>query len=255
MRDLQKDLELCNKRTPGPCKAVLETYSDYYSLSIGDGDNRYYAEHLEKNDAKFFAAAWEGWPEAIKRAMEAEAELQGWYAAARAWKEHREKLEARVKELEYKLIDKITEIAELKRELASVEHLLHEAEQGAGQVNKEIEELETQCVAMRQLLKDIISDLERPEQGILPPWKTDLLMRAKSVTSSEAGKALLERMAKLEAMAEAAEVYVQAIDSIWAGKYDLSTVPKGEMLPEEIRLRKALAELEGVETDGELRRT
>jgi len=32
---------------------------------------------------------------------------------------------------------------------------------------------------MKKLLLDVVSDLERPEQGPLRPWKTDLLKRAR----------------------------------------------------------------------------
>lgn len=33
-----------------------------------------------------------------------------------------------------------------------------------------------------KLLREVIADLERPEQGELPPWKADLLKRAKEAT-------------------------------------------------------------------------
>lgn len=82
-RDLAADLALCEAATPGPWRyedgdvnrrdprpAVL-TYFDYE-----EGEWFIHADFADKDDAIFSAAAREGWPIAIRRAMAAEAKLQ-----------------------------------------------------------------------------------------------------------------------------------------------------------------------------------
>lgn len=79
MRDLQKDLELCNAATPGPWKVkeLIGPYTEELSVRTADdmpiceaGGALKYPE--DRANARFIAEAREGWPEAIKRAMEAE---------------------------------------------------------------------------------------------------------------------------------------------------------------------------------------
>ncbi len=79
-RDLKKDLELCNKATKGPWytggidgvpNRLIATTSFY-------GGGKIYTRGQEANpgaDAEFIAAARDGWPEAIKRSIEAEAKI------------------------------------------------------------------------------------------------------------------------------------------------------------------------------------
>lgn len=69
MRDLQADLEICNKATPGPwiqdrCNVSAQGYTLFITYVSG------------KNDAQFIADARKGWPEAITRAINAEAEVE-----------------------------------------------------------------------------------------------------------------------------------------------------------------------------------
>jgi len=68
MRDLQKDLAICNKATSGPWKSVRAAYEDCLVL------NDEYS--LSKHDIKFITTSREGWPHAIGRAIKAEAEVE-----------------------------------------------------------------------------------------------------------------------------------------------------------------------------------
>ena len=90
MRDLQADLELCKKATPGPWKNIQdEDPNDVRVCQIennicicclalmGNYDyekGEWFKEDEEQweNDANFIAEAREGWPEAIERAIKAE---------------------------------------------------------------------------------------------------------------------------------------------------------------------------------------
>lgn len=84
-RDLEKDLELCNKATGGPwilfpekCgpegQWVLHEDGGGEICEVGDpyprGDNK------PQQNMEFIAAAREGWPHAIERALEAESILK-----------------------------------------------------------------------------------------------------------------------------------------------------------------------------------
>ncbi len=85
-RDLAKDLELCEKATPPPWEAKKTEYIDggwilinrrvlgpaFYSNAPSDTPQGAQADA----DLDFAAEAREGWPEAIRRAMEAEARLK-----------------------------------------------------------------------------------------------------------------------------------------------------------------------------------
>ena len=88
MRDLQEDLEICNKATPGPWyreKTGAEFKGFSLECLIGTTSlyttgNNIFAQPQRGSfpaaDANFIAAAREGWPEAIERAIKAEEELQ-----------------------------------------------------------------------------------------------------------------------------------------------------------------------------------
>ncbi|MCM3205675.1 hypothetical protein [Paenibacillus illinoisensis] len=82
-RDLNADLALCEATTPGPWQygkgeksrrdprpAVLMTF-DY-----SDGDWYISADFADIDEARFAAESREGWPESIRRAIAAEAEVQ-----------------------------------------------------------------------------------------------------------------------------------------------------------------------------------
>ena len=91
MRNLQKDMETCQRATPEPWEIHRNDVGDEYACIVpteiydSDGfpvvsyegglapDCNWKAETLEAN-ANFIVAAREGWPEAIIRAMEAEEE-------------------------------------------------------------------------------------------------------------------------------------------------------------------------------------
>ena len=92
MRDLRKDLEICNKATPGPWEATSESDEDVRVCQTENeecvcclalmGDYNWEKEEWKEGskkqwnkDAEFIAAAREGWPYAIERAIKAEEEL------------------------------------------------------------------------------------------------------------------------------------------------------------------------------------
>jgi hypothetical protein len=85
MRDLQKDLELCQKATRGPWIALPamcgpDGMEVYQVESMGCiclvGDPRPRGENRPTANMHFIAAAREGWPHAIDRALKAEAEVE-----------------------------------------------------------------------------------------------------------------------------------------------------------------------------------
>lgn len=93
MRDLQADLEICNKATPGPWEATSESDEDVRVCQIENeecvcclalmGDYNWETEEWKEGsikqwnkDAEFIAASREGWPHAIERAIKAEAEVE-----------------------------------------------------------------------------------------------------------------------------------------------------------------------------------
>lgn len=87
MRDLRKDLEICNKATPGPWEWLEDTWNGGYKGIIGpndrevlfpdhrnDGDDgdAWFDEFPSEADREFIIEARTGWPAAIKRALVAE---------------------------------------------------------------------------------------------------------------------------------------------------------------------------------------
>lgn len=80
-RDLAKDLEICEKATPGPWMHLFGDTIIYTKLE--DGCRGLPVARIElgwrpdkrQGNFAFIAAAREGWPHAIKRAINAEAEL------------------------------------------------------------------------------------------------------------------------------------------------------------------------------------
>lgn len=73
-RDLEADLAVCEAATPGPYNirpcGCGHPACDQVFISITKADGR-----LTPEDARFIAEAHEGWPYAIRRALEAEAEI------------------------------------------------------------------------------------------------------------------------------------------------------------------------------------
>ena len=68
MRDLQADLQICNKATPGPWE------TEYGAGYCVINEDVIVCSDIWQNDAEFIAEAREGWPHAIERAIKAEAE-------------------------------------------------------------------------------------------------------------------------------------------------------------------------------------
>ena len=77
MRDLQKDLLICEKATLGPWMAVdWFVYTDDAGIRIADCDFGSDGNPDGDENSAFIVAAREGWPEAISRAIAAEAEVE-----------------------------------------------------------------------------------------------------------------------------------------------------------------------------------
>ncbi|GIP38331.1 hypothetical protein J31TS4_16110 [Paenibacillus sp. J31TS4] len=71
MRDLEKDLEICAAATKG-----LDTAGDGEVFTVYlDEDDGVVARFNREVDAAFFVDAATGWPEAIQRALDAEAKV------------------------------------------------------------------------------------------------------------------------------------------------------------------------------------
>lgn len=75
MRDLQADLEICNKATPGPWIHRNGVLPEVVILEKEEAFNLV-AECPGNINAAFIAAARKGWPHAIERAINAEAEVE-----------------------------------------------------------------------------------------------------------------------------------------------------------------------------------
>ena len=77
MIDLQKDLLICEKATLGPWMAVdWFVYTDDAGIQIADCDFGSDGNPDGDENSAFIVAAREGWPEAISRAIAAEAEVE-----------------------------------------------------------------------------------------------------------------------------------------------------------------------------------
>lgn len=78
-RDHKRDLEIVEKATRGPWIDYAR-YGDSsiygHEIRLGDEDGPILAEDVSANNAQFIVEAREGWPEAIRRAMAAEAEVE-----------------------------------------------------------------------------------------------------------------------------------------------------------------------------------
>lgn len=84
VRDLKKDLEVCELATPGPWIVMPEVcgpdgQSVYHEETLGPicdvGDPYPRGDNRPTENMRFIAAARTGWPDAIKRAMTVEYEL------------------------------------------------------------------------------------------------------------------------------------------------------------------------------------
>ncbi len=106
------------------------------------------------------------------------------------------------------------------------------------------EELEAQCAEMRKVLEEVVTDLKRhyiPHKG----WPEHIQL-ADQVLSTSTGKSLLERIAKLEAVAEAAKEAKNVIKMLHPIMDEDEPCIVYEVYAE---LTKTLAELEEEEKD------
>lgn len=83
-RDLEKDLAICKTATPGPWFAHIHRDDSAEIATEAGGVSSWICQTWYKdedvmpnssNNAHFIAEAREGWPYAIRRALEAEAEI------------------------------------------------------------------------------------------------------------------------------------------------------------------------------------
>lgn len=73
-RNLHGDLAICEAATPGPWKVRRQSPNGLQN--VGTRQGRMTAQTFEQGDATFIAEAREGWPEAIRRAIAAETEVE-----------------------------------------------------------------------------------------------------------------------------------------------------------------------------------
>lgn len=76
-RDLAADLAICEAAISGPWHSMPSVHSEYpYEVCRSDFLDTIVASAITEDDARFIAAAREGWPHAIRRAIAGEAELE-----------------------------------------------------------------------------------------------------------------------------------------------------------------------------------
>ncbi|RCX22890.1 hypothetical protein DFP94_101479 [Fontibacillus phaseoli] len=75
-RDLAEDLAICEAAISGPWHLMPSVHSEYqYEVCRSDFLDTIVASAITEDDARFIAEAREGWPHAIRRAVEAESAL------------------------------------------------------------------------------------------------------------------------------------------------------------------------------------
>ncbi|CAM3745438.1 hypothetical protein COLU111180_06365 [Cohnella lubricantis] len=75
-RDLEADLAICEAATPGPWnKEGSEVWRRGTGYTDSEDGHKWICDAFKAENAQLIAAAREGWPYAIRRAMEAEAEV------------------------------------------------------------------------------------------------------------------------------------------------------------------------------------
>lgn len=84
-RDLHADLAICDAATPSKWFAERNTYLPW-STVYTSGEISFICERVRRNDATFIAEARQGWPEAIRRAIAAEAEIERLKGEVEHWK-------------------------------------------------------------------------------------------------------------------------------------------------------------------------
>lgn len=225
MRDLQADLELCSKATKGSWAVNSHPAGWIDIINPLEDTNKRIATVVEMGDAVFVAAARTGWPEAIERAIKAEEEL------AKAF-EMMMVMNADGCEL-YQQNTVLSEENDLQRH--------------------SIQQLSAQVVQLREGLKTIRDNPElwkRPKIGGqdkyagMPP----LVRKIDSILSQpNPGADLLAKIAKLEAVAEAAREFMDEegcpTGHVSSCRFTIEEC-KAKVCPQE-KLAKALATYEG----------
>jgi chromosome segregation ATPase len=134
-RDLLRDLEIAKKATPGPWYDYGR-YGDEnpcgHEVTIKGDIHHVIAEEVSANNARFITEAREGWPEAIERALKAEAEVESlrkqlnWHVDTAndtiesLWKEN-EKLKVEVERLRAELERHVELLESASEVIAGVE--------------------------------------------------------------------------------------------------------------------------------------
>ncbi|GAB7387386.1 hypothetical protein BSNK01_12220 [Bacillaceae bacterium] len=75
-RDLHADLELCERGTRGPWKVRVGNHVFCDAVLDAEGNELFCSETATLEDLKVGAEAREGWPHALKRAIEAEKRVE-----------------------------------------------------------------------------------------------------------------------------------------------------------------------------------
>lgn len=222
MRDLKIDKEICDKATPGPWKAsgdinhmvfAKEGISGEPIAIIADCGKLHHADTKEhvaeiQANAEFIAAAREGWPEAINRAIAAE-EL--------------------VALLQNELVRSTAQDEEWHCEFGELREVCDEQRDS-------IQQLSAQVAGYRNILKVI-------RAGCTPFLKTSDLAKDiayacyKALNNPDPGAEIMERMKKLEAVAQNAWEYRRIEET-----REINMVKYYAKMAE---LDKSLADLEG----------
>ena len=194
MRDLIADKDVCDKATPGPWVMVEESEgSRFYSVIHGTAGVSFSGN---RDDNKFIAAAREGWPEAIERAIAAEEEFKN------------EKKYCIEMSTEYlKIINKNNE------KLHETENQLSALREASDLQRHSIQQLSAQLVGLRGALdlirihfaENICHSLTCPFdycQGEKCKSYEARKVIANTLNSTDPGAEIRERIEKLEAVAE-----------------------------------------------------
>lgn len=220
MRDLKKDLETCNSATAGPWKWITKGNTvQSRAITTDTGEcgvqEKICASISPKTfNAQFVAAAREGWPEAIERAIAAEEEFKN------------EKKYCIEMSTEYlKIINKNNE------KLHETENQLSALREANDLQRHSIQQLSAQLADYRKVIMDC--PIEAQDGCNCPDCKA--VRRCENVLQGDPGAEIMERMKKLEAVAEALRNY-RKFASVYCDQQENIAWQKAE---------KALAALEG----------
>jgi len=181
VRDLIADKDVCDKATPGPWVMVEESEgSRFYSVIHGTAGVSFSGN---RDDNKFIAAAREGWPEAIERAIAAEEEFKN------------EKKYCIEMSTEYlKIINKNNE------KLHETENQLSALREANDLQRDSIQRLSAQVAGLRESLQEWSDYLESTKSFTGDNFKPMRRRMKQALSSPDPGAEIRERMAKLEAV-------------------------------------------------------